>query len=860
VVATRGMAAKTTDAAAAAPAKAEAANAAKACSVAQVRIWKKRYLTEDEMTLVVGKVREAVEGAVEVARGENPGAVLLVTSYPAHEGEPWMRHAVASAVEGVPGAKHAPELLHRKKDSACVQRSTMDQKQRSEMADEIFKKEAGSLVVDGAVFRSLAPGGSSAAVVLVVDDVQHTGMSEQAALQVLQTELGAVTTKFWALTATDAWKEECGEGDLADSYPPLVGALRMHIRPLRTGARPELKSGVPEDANETAAKAVRLLESRESFEGGAMDRALRRFQWGAYEAAVGLFNTGGAALLRDLCSPEAKKLTPHERFDMAVAAEGVWAVDDVQCPSLEGTPGVYFLRAKGRDGKLSLKVGESLNLARRIPQNRKPECHSSDEMRMAVGHGEVSIWVLPLDQSMVAAEDRAWGNRSAGYILAGFETVILACMGDLVDFAGNEMWGRALGGGGWGRWNAAMPGYRTAVHAAAELLEDEPAVRRLLAPADTGLALAAARALHVARAVAEVAADAKAAALDPEAAPQATADQREVVTALERLYGGPEELAIALPAAAARAVAGELGGASTGASKTVKKCLPFEEAQEWARRQGLQNQREWKQLCKSGKLPYLFPTNPSRTYKDKGWISWGHWLGTGAVPGGQPLKFLPFEEAQELASRLGVKSVREWKQLCKSGKLSDLLPADPSQKYLSDLLPADPSSKYKDKGWISWGHWLGTGAVPRGQPLSLRPAPAPAVAPVPALLAQAPAAARAALDRGIDKLTVAQLDALLAGLDKEWPTSKMCREDKLKHMLSVRGAMGKEWETRMSALSPPLKWGVAPPPPPPSATHKRKGTGKAAEEAQEGREAADPKRAKLVPAPARGGGGGGGCY
>ena len=52
----------------------------------------------------------------------------------------------------------------------------------------------------------------------------------------------------------------------------------------------------------------------------------------------------------------------------------------------------------------------------------------------------------------------------------------------------------------------------------------------------------------------------------------------------------------------------------------------------------------------------------------------------------------------QLASRLGVKSMREWKQLCKSGKLSD-------------LLPADPSKKYKDKGWISWGHWLGTGAV-----------------------------------------------------------------------------------------------------------------------------------------------------
>mmetsp|Transcript_45950 Transcript_45950/g.146697 ORF Transcript_45950/g.146697 Transcript_45950/m.146697 type:complete len:713 (-) Transcript_45950:8-2146(-) len=96
---------------------------------------------------------------------------------------------------------------------------------------------------------------------------------------------------------------------------------------------------------------------------------------------------------------------------------------------------------------------------------------------------------------------------------------------------------------------------------------------------------------------------------------------------------------------------GEWLGTGTKARMT-RTYLPFEEAQEWARQQGLQNQREWFQLCKSRKLPYLFPTNPNRTYKDKGWISWGHWLGTGAVPGGQPLKFLPFEEAQEVHSLL----------------------------------------------------------------------------------------------------------------------------------------------------------------------------------------------------------------
>jgi len=72
------------------------------------------------------------------------------------------------------------------------------------------------------------------------------------------------------------------------------------------------------------------------------------------------------------------------------------------------------------------------------------------------------------------------------------------------------------------------------------------------------------------------------------------------------------------------------------------------------------------------------------------------------------------------------------------------------------------------------------------------------------------AAARAASSVGIDKMTVAQLDALLAGLDKKWPGSKMLIKQKRAHMLDVRGAMGDEWETRILVLEdPPLpKWGT----------------------------------------------------
>ena len=46
---------------------------------------------------------------------------------------------------------------------------------------------------------------------------------------------------------------------------------------------------------------------------------------------------------------------------------------------------------------------------------------------------------------------------------------------------------------------------------------------------------------------------------------------------------------------------------------------------------GLQSETpEWREYCKSGKIPQDIPYKPYRTYK-KEWISWGDWLGTGRI-------------------------------------------------------------------------------------------------------------------------------------------------------------------------------------------------------------------------------------
>lgn len=55
--------------------------------------------------------------------------------------------------------------------------------------------------------------------------------------------------------------------------------------------------------------------------------------------------------------------------------------------------------------------------------------------------------------------------------------------------------------------------------------------------------------------------------------------------------------------------------------------VSFEEARGEVILLGLSTQRGWNLYCKENKKPKYIPSNPSKTYKGSGWISWGHWLG-----------------------------------------------------------------------------------------------------------------------------------------------------------------------------------------------------------------------------------------
>ena len=142
-------------------------------------------------------------------------------------------------------------------------------------------------------------------------------------------------------------------------------------------------------------------------------------------------------------------------------------------------------------------------------------------------------------------------------------------------------------------------------------------------------------------------------------------------------------------------------------SNRFKKYRPFVRARAFVHRLQLKNVAQWKAFCKGemsrlGRLPEDIPTNPNITYAEKGWKSYGNWLGTGTVAD-RLKKYRTFHEARTFARSLKLKSEIEWRAF-KKGKISGRgrLPKD---------IPAAPQFTYADKGWKGYGDWLGTGNV-----------------------------------------------------------------------------------------------------------------------------------------------------
>jgi superfamily II DNA or RNA helicase len=122
--------------------------------------------------------------------------------------------------------------------------------------------------------------------------------------------------------------------------------------------------------------------------------------------------------------------------------------------------------------------------------------------------------------------------------------------------------------------------------------------------------------------------------------------------------------------------------------------MPFEEAREFIRGLGFNNIEDWKYYVKSQNKPHYIPNHPNEVYFNKGWLSFGDWLGTNRVAN-KFLEFEIFEIARQYVWNLNLKSVQEW-NLFRRNKLKP------------KWLPSNPNIVYNNNGWISWQDWLGT--------------------------------------------------------------------------------------------------------------------------------------------------------
>jgi hypothetical protein len=122
--------------------------------------------------------------------------------------------------------------------------------------------------------------------------------------------------------------------------------------------------------------------------------------------------------------------------------------------------------------------------------------------------------------------------------------------------------------------------------------------------------------------------------------------------------------------------------------------LEFQEARDFVHRLGLKNWTQWR-LYKE--LPPSIPRNAAVVYKNKGWVNWGDWLGTNNLAN-TAKDFLDYEQSKKVMAKMKLSSGTDWRALRAKG----LKPKN---------IPVNPDIYYLDKGWISWGDWLGTGRV-----------------------------------------------------------------------------------------------------------------------------------------------------
>lgn len=131
-------------------------------------------------------------------------------------------------------------------------------------------------------------------------------------------------------------------------------------------------------------------------------------------------------------------------------------------------------------------------------------------------------------------------------------------------------------------------------------------------------------------------------------------------------------------------------GKRCSSSNLTDGYLSFEKAREFVWNLNLKNEDEWRKYLKTENRPWDITSNPSKIYKDKGWVSMSDWLGTKK---GWDGKHFDFEIAREIVREENLQSQDEWYDYIKNKKPHNI--------------PSNPQFVYKEK-WKSLPDWIGT--------------------------------------------------------------------------------------------------------------------------------------------------------
>ncbi len=115
--------------------------------------------------------------------------------------------------------------------------------------------------------------------------------------------------------------------------------------------------------------------------------------------------------------------------------------------------------------------------------------------------------------------------------------------------------------------------------------------------------------------------------------------------------------------------------------------ISFEEAMAHVQELGLQSRKNFWDYCQDRDRLKTVPTHPERVYRNQGWQSWGHFLGT---------EFVPFQSALAIIQSLkNVNTPAQYRDWCKGGVAK------------LNKMPTKPWIYCKGSGWLGWDHFFG---------------------------------------------------------------------------------------------------------------------------------------------------------